>query len=139
MRNKIVYFIPLALFLCLFLFACSNNTISQNSIETTSETTNAINRKANFEVYEVSDVVKFKEISSSNSILQCEFNFKNTDYGSVSNMDPANDYYIIYGNEKISPLELKVGDRVFFDYEYCLDSYPALAIGSYIYLIERAS
>lgn len=101
-------------------------------------------KKANIEVIEVSDVVRFKSIENLNVkdykgdndvIIEIILNFENSDYKSSSNLS-SNDYYIISkkDNSHISPLDLKVGDQLYFEYNRMLETSPLIAYGSYLYL-----
>ena len=125
--KKIIIFsiTPLLLALCLFL---TSSTPKMN---------------ANLEVIEVSDFVRFRDISylytenytgDKNRIIEAYLCFDTDDYDAKGNHS-SNDYFIISGNEKISPLELKVGDRLFFEIERKIEISPCIIYGKHLYLI----
>ena len=62
--------------------------------------------------------VNFSEMDNY-SIVECVlyFDLNSNFLANSKNNRNSNDYYIIDGNDKISPLNLKVGDRLYFDYD----------------------
>ncbi len=95
-------------------------------------------RKANLEVIEVSDYVRYRYIDKNSqrpdAVIEVYLNFKDTDY--VSKGSKENDYYIISSNNKIDPLDLKVGDKLYFKVYYILEVNPEIVVGSYLYLVD---
>lgn len=100
-------------------------------------------KEANIEVIEVSDIVRYKQIGfesvnnyqgKNDLVIEIILHFKNTDYNTSSNYH-SNDYYIINGNDKLSPLDLKIGDKLYFDIDRIDETCPCQAYGGYLYLI----
>lgn len=101
-------------------------------------------KEANIEVIEIGDIIKFKQIVSkttsnyqgnNNIVIEMILHFRDTDYGASSNYS-SNDYYIIKGNDKLSPLDLKIGSKLYFDVYRIDETNPCQAYGGYLYLIE---
>ena len=99
--------------------------------------------EANIEVIEVSNIVRYKDIrfessnnyqGEPNAVIEMILHFQDTDYEASSNYF-SNEYYIISGDKKISPLELKVGDRLYFDITKVETTNPSQAYRGYLYLV----
>ncbi len=121
--KKILLFLTLIFFM-FFICSCSKS------------------NEANIEVIEVSDIVKYKHIGSKtisnyqgndDIVIEMILHFSDTDYNASSNYS-SNDYYIINGNDKISPLDLKIGDKLYFDINRIYETNPCQAYGGYLYL-----
>jgi len=93
-------------------------------------------RKANFIVTNVGEYVEYSyitELANGKTIYgKCILYFEDTDYESTTSL--TNDYYIISGDNKISPLDLKVGDKIYFELITILETAPGKAYGHYLYL-----
>ena len=93
-------------------------------------------RKANFMVTNVGKYVEYSditELANGKTIYgKCILYFEDTDYESKTSL--TNDYYIISGDNKISPLDLKVGDKIYFELITILETAPGKAYGHYLYL-----
>lgn len=92
-------------------------------------------RKANFIVTNVGEYVEYSHITElveKTIYSKCILFFEDTDYESKTSQ--TNDYYIISGDNKISPLDLKVGDKIYFELTTILETGPGQAYGHYLYL-----
>ena len=93
--------------------------------------------KPSLEVIEVGDYVKYQYLLDENP-YEVVLNFKYSNFESKDSMS-SNDYYImneIDGNEKIKPLDLKVGDKLVFSATVPMsEDYPVIKkIGNYNFL-----
>lgn len=95
--------------------------------------------KPNLEIVSVEDTVKYKFTDSRASETEIEYlYFENTDYGNKTSND--NNYYIIDGENRVEPLNLKVGDKLYFDTNstrYNIDKKTAIPVGGYLYLVNN--
>ena len=92
---------------------------------------------ANLEVESVGDVVKYKMYNTFDTTPIDYLTFELTEYECDYSFE--NDYYIIDGDNKMNPLDLKVGDKLYFEiiyYKYFPDTKTQVIHGSYLYLVR---
>ena len=95
--------------------------------------------KANLEVESVDDVVKYKMYNRGETFEIEYLAFEHTDYECDYSFE--NDYYIIDGDNKMNPLDLKVGDKLYFEilfYGYNPSTQKQVIHGAYLYLVDNA-
>ena len=86
-------------------------------------------------VTNVGDYVEYSyitELAEKTIYSKCILFFEDTDYESKTSQ--TNDYYIISGDNKKSPLDLKVGDKIYFELITIEETGPGKAYGHYLYL-----
>ena len=110
---------------------CSTITSDQNDEIVEGTMIDVASNDANVGKYvEYSDIT---ELANGKTIYsKCILYFEDTDYESTTSL--TNDYYIISGDNKISPLDLKVGDKIYFELITILETAPGKAYGHYLYL-----